>query len=97
MSQQAKHTPGPIQSLCRLALQTESYQQDLDFAEAVVRVLNDPVWDAAPNMLEALERIAHIPCERTGNIHCSMLPKESNVKTCPFCAVREATAKAKGE
>lgn len=49
---------------------------------------------AAPDMYEALLRVAHVPCERSGNIHCTMLPADSGVRMCPFCAIRAAIAKA---
>ena len=52
------------------------------------------IRDAAPDLLAAAQRVAHIPCEREGNIHCSMLPPDSTLKPCPWCAIRAAIAKA---
>jgi hypothetical protein len=48
-------------------------------------------------LLAALERFAHVPCERHGNIHCTMLPADSGVRFCAPCGARAAIAKAKGE
>lgn len=49
---------------------------------------------AAPDLLAALQRVAHIPCERSDNIHCTMIPHDANVEPCTFCAIRAAIAKA---
>ena len=45
---------------------------------------------AAPQMAEALRPFATVPCERRGNIHCTMLPSDSGVKVCAPCAARAA-------
>jgi hypothetical protein len=50
-----KHTPGPCETLARLALQSDRYQNDADFRDAVDAVLGHPVYEAAPALLEACE------------------------------------------
>lgn len=45
------HTPGPVESLARLALQTEAFDSDPDFRDAVHAVLGISVYDAAPDLL----------------------------------------------
>lgn len=45
-------------------------------------------------LVTALQYFAAVPCEYRGNIHCTMMPPESNHKTCGPCAARAALAKA---
>ena len=59
-----------------------------------VCVLLDERTTQRDDLLAAAQRVAHIPCEREGNIHCSMLPPDSTLKPCPWCAIRAAIAKA---
>lgn len=48
-------TPGPCETLARLALQSNRYRDDADFRDAVDSVLGHKVYDAALAMREALE------------------------------------------
>lgn len=48
-------TLGPVQTLARLAIQSNRYRDDPDFRDAVDDVLNVDVYDAAPDMLAALK------------------------------------------
>ncbi len=48
---------GPVQTLARLAIQSERYRDDADFRHAVDNVLNVPVYDAAPELLELLKAL----------------------------------------
>jgi hypothetical protein len=107
MSQQPKHTPGPWKA--NTFEPEESKEHFVTAGKAdFTPVCRTGRWDtasaadarliaAAPEMLEALERVAHIPCERYDNIHCTMIPKDELLKACPWCQVRAAIAKAKGE
>jgi aspartate/methionine/tyrosine aminotransferase len=51
------HDPGPCETLARLALQSERYAEDPDFRDAVNAVLGQPVFDAAPRLLEAAKNL----------------------------------------
>ena len=51
----AAHTPGPVEILARLCLQSDRYTTDMDFRDAVDAVIGRPVYDAAPELLEALK------------------------------------------
>lgn len=53
------HTPGPCETLARLAIQSQWYQVDADFRDAVDAVLGHPVYDAAPALLEVLTRFVN--------------------------------------
>lgn len=59
VSDKPKWTPGPCESLARLALQSVQYQQDGEFREAVDAVLGQSMYDAAPLMAEALRRVVN--------------------------------------
>jgi hypothetical protein len=48
------HTPGPVETLARLAIQSERYVQDEEFRLAVDAVIGRPFYDAAPALLSAL-------------------------------------------
>jgi hypothetical protein len=50
-------TPGPCETLARLSLQSERYQKDAEFREAVDAVLGHPVYDHAPIMRASLATI----------------------------------------
>lgn len=45
---------GPVETLARLAMQSDRYVNDRDFRNAVDTVFNVPVFDAAPDLLVAL-------------------------------------------
>ncbi len=49
--------PGPVETLTRYCLQltSDTYQYDPTFRDAVDAVSGNPVYDAAPELLEALE------------------------------------------
>ena len=49
-----EHTPGPVETLARLTIQSARYGGDPDFRDAVDTVLGNPVYDAAPELLAAL-------------------------------------------
>lgn len=51
---------------------------------------------AAPDLLEALQRVAHVPCEQPAGAHCTMLSEHTG-KTCPWCQIRATIAKATGQ
>lgn len=92
----SKHTPGPFTCCPRhrsgapaKAMCGPSTWHSPEEQETRRRLLA-----AAPDMLEALRRVAHIPCEMKGNAHCTMIRKPGDF--CPFCAIRAAIAKAEG-
>ena len=62
-----KHTlpyePGPVETLARLAIQSERYGSDPAFRDAVDAVLSYRVFDAAPTMLEALEDLVPLAAQ----------------------------------
>jgi hypothetical protein len=39
---------------------------------------------------QAARYYASVPCERTGNIHCTMIPEGSGLRMCGPCALRAA-------
>jgi hypothetical protein len=43
-----KYTPGPVQMLARLSIQSARYQIEPEFAAAVDILLNSTVYDVAP-------------------------------------------------
>ena len=49
-----KHTPGPVETLARYCIQISSdhYQENPDFRDAVDAVLGQPIYDAAPDLLD---------------------------------------------
>lgn len=55
------HTPGPVETLARLSLQSQRYVDDPEYRDAVDAVLGCPQYDAAPALLAALEAIEQIP------------------------------------
>lgn len=64
-----KHTPGPVETLARIAMQREDYRTDMDLRDAVDAVLGKPIYDASPLMLEALKlHVAYeaVPADRGG-------------------------------
>ena len=55
------HTPGPVETLARLAIQSDRYTSDEEFCIAVDAVIGKPVFDAAPDLLAELKAVeAHL-------------------------------------
>ena len=55
--------PGPCETLARLAMQSERYRDDEEFRLAVDAVIGHPVYDAAPELVEAVRGLAWaLPC-----------------------------------
>ena len=54
----AIYTPGPVEMLARLSLQSQRYVNDPEYRDAVDAVLGCPQYDAAPALVAALEWIA---------------------------------------
>ena len=57
------------------------------------REANARLKAAAPDLLAALKRVAHVPCEQPSGGHCSMLEPYTGT-ICPWCEARAAIAKA---
>lgn len=49
--------PGPVETLARLALQSDRYASDPGFRDAVDAVLGNSQYDAAPDLLAALKDV----------------------------------------
>ena len=60
MRREKRHTPGPIETLARMCIQSNCYREDADFRDAVDAVIGQPKYDAAPELLEALEDLLAI-------------------------------------
>ncbi len=84
-----KHTPGPVETLARYCIQISSdhYQENPDFRDAVDAVLGQPIYDAAPDLLEALKKAE-------GDINW-MLNNRKFLNPHVFDYIETATAKAK--
>lgn len=54
------HTPGPVETLARLSLQSQRYVEDADYRDAVDAVLGHPVYDASPALLAALQGLVEL-------------------------------------
>ena len=105
-----QHTPGPwetgngspgeygsgyaICSKSRIVARVLGFGYPLGLGRSPQSDANARLIAAAPDLLEALLRVSHVPCERTGNIHCTMIPNGAPMKVCPWCAARAAVAKA---
>ena len=50
-----KHAPGPVELLARVSIQSKRYQFDGEYRDAVDNVIGNPLYDAAPELLEALK------------------------------------------
>ena len=50
----AMHTPGPVETLARLCMQSSRYHEDGEFRDAVDAVLGRAVFNAAPDLLAFL-------------------------------------------
>ncbi len=46
---------GPVETLARLAIQSNRYRDDAEFRDAVDAVIGQPIYDAAPDLKQALE------------------------------------------
>lgn len=53
------YTPGPVETLARLSIQSDRYQSDMDFRDAVDAVIGHLVYDSAPDLLEACKFSLH--------------------------------------
>ena len=86
MSRVSRFTPGPVEILARMCIQSNRYREDADFRDAVDAVIGQPKYDAAPELLEALEQ-AVTSMQDSGYPNSSVAVR----------AARAAIAKAKGE
>jgi hypothetical protein len=82
LRESAQHTPGPVEILARLALQDDRYHRDMDFRDAIDNVIGNPVWDAAPDLLDVATRCLAMVEEGAGPPNWDW--------------IREVIAKAKG-
>lgn len=51
------HTPGPVETLARLSIQSLRYVPDEEFRNAVDAVIRKPMYDAAPDLLAIAKKI----------------------------------------
>lgn len=92
MSNEQKHTPGPVETLARVAMQRDDYGTDMDLRDAVDNVVGNPVYDAAPDLLEALTVLLHT-FENHGSAKEQWMARHGNAG--PAFEARAAIAKAK--
>ena len=83
------HTLGPVETLARLAIQSNQYVEDEEFSIAVDAVIGKPVFDAALDLLAALVEMVEIAELTIG----WQVPKGANG---PLIQARAAIAKAEG-
>lgn len=85
------HTPGPVEMLARLAIQSERYVRDEEYQIAVNAVIGKPVFDAAPALLAALQAVLH-DCENLDMVESNEPGRDAG----PWLMATNAIAKATG-